>query len=560
MNTNQFSFDDDLTAALSETNAHQANPRPEHIEQLRAKLLARTLAGTAELASFGVPLFKGTRRLIRIGLPVAACIAIAAALVPIWWGPSNALADLLEATRTQKWIHGTTTWIGGEETVQSESWMSPPLQIFAIRHPEMIMFVDHKKQVSARFKPGSDSITLVRPTPIDYLPQQQSSSTLEQLLTNPEAEQPFFGFEVLGMKKTETKVDRKRAWEYSFRLEQPGNPNNSRRVRAVIDAHTDLVATWEERHSNGLRVVTKFDYPPDGPHDLYALGIPKNAKVVDRLAATDVTHIASQLREGRTNFDNYDAIVLQHVEGRQFLVTDSLSVSIRRVRRSGRKYRLDYLLRAKPGVKEPAADADMDEWWKKNRDQFWSVPMLICDGRTITTYSMVDDVMPREGKPNLEVELRMAHPVNGFRDDPTVSWPHLMPAFSVRPHIWTTDEKRTFEFEPTPEDGPDGTVRLIVNRPGDLLTPELHRYWLAPDRDFCLRRAVQPVQGRDKKSIEYIDTEEFEAFQKSPKGHWYSTRSRRTTSNTDVVQVRDYYVDFESELDVSLFGPLELGE
>ena len=79
MNNNQFSFDDDLTAALTETDAHEANPRPEHIEEVRAKLLARTLPGTAEEGSFVNPPSKGTRRLIRIGLPkvAAAFTAIA---------------------------------------------------------------------------------------------------------------------------------------------------------------------------------------------------------------------------------------------------------------------------------------------------------------------------------------------------------------------------------------------------------------------------------------------------------------------------------------------------
>jgi hypothetical protein len=560
MNNNHPSLDDDLTAALSDTDVYEADPRPEHIEELRAKLLARTTEGMAEPASPRSSRRKVTRRLLLIGLPIAATILIAIVLIPAGSNTSKALADILQKTRAQKWIHGTTTWTGGEKAVESESWISPTLRIAAVRHPAMVVFVDYKQQISTRFKPGSDSVYLVRPTPLDYRQQQQNSSALEELLTNPKAKQPFSGFEVSALTKKDTKVDGKPAREYSFRLEQPGNPNNSRSVKVLVDVGTGLIATSEEQYGNGLRLATKFDYPDDGPRDVYALGIPKTVKVVDRLAATDVTNIASRLKEGRTSFDDYDAVYVQHVEGMRFSLTGSNRPTIRRVRRSGNKHRVDYLLQAKPGVEEPAADADLAAWWRKNRNNYWSVPMLICDGRTITTYSMVAKSLLREGKPNLDVELRSENSVQGFRDDPTVSWPHLMPEYNVRPHLWTTIEKRTFELEPMPDDGPDGTVRLIVNYPGNELMPERARYWLDPDRDFCLRTVVAPVVARDKKSIAYINTEVFEEFQQSPKGHWYATRSRRMTSNGDVVQVRDYYVDFESELRKSLFEAIELGE
>ena len=50
-----------------------------------------------------------------------------------------------------------------------------------------------------------------------------------------------------------------------------------------------------------------------------------------------------------------------------------------------------------PDVEAPAEGADMAKWWNENREKFWSVPMLICDGRTYTTYLMVDDRLPKEG-------------------------------------------------------------------------------------------------------------------------------------------------------------------
>lgn len=560
MAQNHSSFDDDLIAALSETDLYEADPRPEHLEELRAKLLERTVDHPAEpltMPSSGRPLL---RRVLQIGLPVAAAILIAVVLSPFGSNGSQALADVLQKTIGQAWIHGRTTWTRGEETVESESWISPALKVAAFRHPAMVVHIDHRRDVSAEFLPGEDAVYLVRPRPLNYQHQEQRGSALEAMLSKPEDRNLFTEFDVSEMQKAETTVDGKPAWEYTFRLERSGPSRNNRRVRAVVDGGTGLLTRWVEEYDGGLRVATKLDYPDDGPRDIYALGVPETVNVVDRLAATDVTKIASQLKEGRTRFDDYDAIIVEHVEGRRVSLTSRAFPQIRRVRRAGDAYRVDQLLRARPDVQEPAAGTDLTEWWRENRENYWSAPMLICDGRTVATYSLVEDTQPLEGEPNLAVELRMENPVSGLDDDPTVYSPHLMPEFNVRPHLWTTDKRRTFDVVPTPGDGPEGTVQLVVNYPGNELMPERARYWLDPDHEFCLRKSVEPVFDPEKQSIAYVNTEVNQDFRQSPQGHWYATRTRRTTTAMDVVRVRDYYVDFDVELDSSALLTVETQE
>lgn len=91
------------------------------------------------------------------------------------------------------------------------------------------------------------------------------------------------------------------------------------------------------------------------------------------------------------------------------------------------------------------------------------------------------------------VRIRTVNPVNGRGDDRPIEWPHLMPEYACRLHLWTTVAKRRFEFEPIPDDGPDGSVRLIVSKPEMNFLPERHRYWMNPEQDFVLTNVVQPM-------------------------------------------------------------------
>ena len=65
----------------------------------------------------------------------------------------------------------------------------------------------------------------------------------------------------------------------------------------------------------------------------------------------------------------------------------------------------------------------MQLWWKKNRDQYWSVPLLICDGHTTRFYKMLDDRIAPGAKPNLTVVVSTQIPIRLPTDDSPVEWP-----------------------------------------------------------------------------------------------------------------------------------------
>ena len=205
-------------------------------------------------------------------------------------------------------------------------------------------------------------------TASDEMPS--GGSFIDALMNESTAVTMFPSYKVSKPSTTKTVVDGHDVVEYSFRLQHVTMPNVSRRVVVRLDAESGLMSNWEETFSNGSRSLTKFEYPSSGPVDIHAMDVPRDAEVVDRIANSDVTKIADKLRIGRTSFDDYDMIFVEHVEGQDFSPTQSYGLYVRRVRRHGNQYRVDSLLRAKPEVVSPGAGTAMKQWWLEHRDDF----------------------------------------------------------------------------------------------------------------------------------------------------------------------------------------------
>ena len=56
------------------------------------------------------------------------------------------------------------------------------------------------------------------------------------------------------------------------------------------------------------KMQATFDYPAEGPADIYALGVPRDAPVEDRMPPPDLSRILKLVRQTRRDFDDYLAI------------------------------------------------------------------------------------------------------------------------------------------------------------------------------------------------------------------------------------------------------------
>ncbi len=73
----------------------------------------------------------------------------------------------------------------------------------------------------------------------------------------------------------------------------------------------------ENSPSGGPAVRMKYalDYPDEGPADIYALGVPRSAKIVDRVPSPDLARVLEGVRSSRRRFaDSYYAIVVETID------------------------------------------------------------------------------------------------------------------------------------------------------------------------------------------------------------------------------------------------------
>src|SRR5262249_11912783 len=106
-----------------------------------------------------------------------------------------------------------------------------------------------------------------------------------------------------------------------------------------VDASTKLPLSCriEGRHEGRpVAVESRFDYPENGPADIYDLGVRQTARVVDRVPTDDVQRILDTLQAGRERMDPYRAVFVEDGINDWWVATPIV------LYRKGTRYRDDY--------------------------------------------------------------------------------------------------------------------------------------------------------------------------------------------------------------------------
>ncbi len=455
-------------------------------------------------------------------LRVAGLIALAASLLVIVavsvLNPTVSLAQVISRTFSRPWVHTTTVQIHDDGTTDDqplyETWTNVERGIKAFNSSSFVFFEDRGEDRSIRYERGDETATETLPTPPDMIDLDTTQTTLEQLIAI-EGKSNRLGLMVSNVNKTES--DQSNQMQIDFDLRQPGNPLNDRHFILLVDHETKLAISMTESRAAGKALLTTFDYPDTGPVTAVQAGVPEDIAIDDRRASTDVRQVAGVWSKSRNGFDAYDSVYVQTPKDLRSSVFTGLNADIKRVRQMGDHYRVDALLKPMPGIEPPAEETDMNAWWIENRDSYYSYPMLVCDGTTVTYFEPVEKNL-RVGsiESNPAIQQRNVHPIRQH----TV-WGHLMPEQTCRPSLFLTDDNRRFEYSPTPDDGPADSVRLtstnMSRSPASRST-----YWLDPSKGFAVKETRQPVYDKDQ--IAFVDTEKFFDFQQSPSKIWYPAR------------------------------------
>jgi hypothetical protein len=88
--------------------------------------------------------------------------------------------------------------------------------------------------------------------------------------------------------------------------------------------------------------------------------------------------------------------------------------------------------------------------------------------------------------------------------------------------------------------------------------PDHFRLWLDPKANYLsMRSELRVSDQKDVAKVAFIDTHILESVARSPKGYWYPTRSRQIAFSGKHEVVRNFSMDFASQVPDELFQPLK---
>jgi hypothetical protein len=530
-------------------------------------------------------------RAVRFILATAAVAAAFLAVIVIWRGhqPGAAWAHVVEAVAKKAWLHAGSTMANG---IKEEVWFSASRAVMGGRvvlapstetPGEVLSWDDLNAKTVDRYDPQKRVIVRTRGSDGRKVSDLLRAMFGAFLSAEPGRTIDAGRLKLVHQQQRIVREEGRRCIEHRFRLQdEDAEPADTQWV-VYVDPDTQLAFRWDQvSHdpSNPSIVRTRrwdIDYPATGPADIYALGVPKTAKIVDRSLPPDVEQLVTEvLARSRWADKRFYAVVVESRGGRPWW--DGSSVL--RVWSSGFRWRVDHIVGHvnQPGESAPK-DADPAAWWKKKVEALQFRPESRCDGKWEWQYSItsrnptpadiaagasgdamvIESIQKKRGQPVRKDQFRdqypigmMGHPTNRYSPPPFGL--RLLPGFEAA-------------VDPKPKSGPPGTISLQVSNPDWKPTesqsvfpsPQTWRLWFAPNKGYLLVRWEELVSHEGKEEMTHGSV--IEETTRAPDGRWYPTVVRRfnairfTRSDKKEDMILRFYYDFEADIPDSLFEP-----
>lgn len=248
----------------------------------------------------------------RITKLAAAAVFTLAALIGIHrfgWsvdGATLALGNVIDSTKKMPWMHIVMDFQPGNR--HAEYWYCFDRSIEIHKQAHTIAYYDFSKNEQHVYDVESNTITLSYFGGIHFAHEA------------PGAESPWAFLEkLLQKKRTEGGKINKAKGEYYdsavdiYEVTLPSRAHIGPTVIKIIaDSTTNLLIAYHQqtvkRGRNGEEIGTEefelsFDFPSDGPADLYAVGVPESATIIDNLPQPKAAEILKRYQELRKPFN-----------------------------------------------------------------------------------------------------------------------------------------------------------------------------------------------------------------------------------------------------------------
>lgn len=216
----------------------------------------------------------------------AAAAVLAVAILGSWWfqaSPdmaSSAYAQLLQAvdnSKSAEWLHMQV--ISGDGDEDEERWMSfKPYRQF-VKRGSYVRAVDYQSGLHWTYDPEGQTVSVSNIIDTDNL-YAQADNLLDLIILDIKR----IGGEI---QRAEISIDGKRFATLTARRQ-----GSDGYIQCTIDPQQNRIVHIEvlENHAaqaGDAPMVVKLKYPESGPVDIYELGVPRDAKIVDRTRSQD---------------------------------------------------------------------------------------------------------------------------------------------------------------------------------------------------------------------------------------------------------------------------------
>lgn len=478
---------DELYRELNQGHEHRR-------EALLQQLTTTSTAGTRRIGS-QTPLQRRVTRRWWLGIGVAAA-AVMLVMGVFALKPGDAWAEVVNAVRSQKWIHFVRSDFEGDV---AEIWESPSGEISMSKSATEIRWVDKSTSLMQIFYP--DQKKIVRLELNDQEPTESIHLFIDVLLGNSDR---LRHLEVTD-RELRSVTENGRTWDEMRLTVQPIGGMRMIWI-AKIDPETHLPLTFRVEVPDAAEQSKplpegKFDYPTEGPTTLAALGVPEDADIEDRVPNESLVNILAEMKTQRQKLGAYYLKVADGLNGR---ITYEAW-------KDGLKWRQDH---QQPDI------CDGNESWSKHLG-YWQRMKKIPD--------------------NSDLEFCRLNSQFYYLENMTYPFLSATPEFDlvVRP-------ERT--------DGSSGCILVerVANAGADpklvhRYTPRREQYWLDPNRNFALvKRVYTDVEAPEaechSKGITKHTETTYDDFEQSIHGVWYPT-TVKTTGTILVKQVKPMIVE-----------------
>ena len=487
---------------------------------------------------------KGLRgRLVSGG--VAGLLALVAVVIAVTPAPTVGWSQLAKKLQDQKWIRGR--WV--VQGKRASMWISPAKQLWSFDLGSNLYFYDGVEKSKYEFHPKDSSIIKL---PLgenrieDVLP-------LDELFKNESSVgSRLFGSEKVVQQERREVIEDGKTW-IDFHIVLARGEFNQGVLRVDPDTKLPVYFLFNSSADETKTMRQDFDFPSDGPANIFELGAPRDVQIIDMTPDQDVQRVLAEIAISRARIGDF-RLVRGDANARGGSV----------ICRKGDRWRIDQWrpVPAPDGLPiKVLKDGEVGFLEQKlSSAKVW--PYLICDGTTV--WQSVNNEPGRHS--HWEKSSRLApHDLLsgnssslGFDCLSALIFPDLSPKRG-----WI------FEFDPHPLEAPDCVLIKTGAQTGtDPVTIGHDWYYLDPQRGYAVVRtesfSVPNGEPSHPDSSDKRSTFVMEGFEKTIQGFWYP----RIVSEADGVRRKDgpqdspeikfrpsmyYNFYFEAELPDSLF-------